>query len=329
MKSAFTYRVYGLAVASDIEFPELAACTYDGPADLRIRLGHVPAHLDEVLHQSFWYEANARACLIVIPGLCRLHIHDGCEITVDLLVQPDGSLGRAADVRLYLLGSAMGAVLHQRGLLPLHVGAVRAGGKVWAFTGPSGAGKSTLTATMHLKYRLPLVSDDVMALHLGQQQALVSAGPRKLKLWQDAADHLRCDPGSLAQDLSNTPKFQLYLGDGYSEGEAGIEPEPLHALVLLEPSPEPIAPQLERLSGAKAFDVCLTALYRPYMAYWYRSRQEVMADLLALCSRIAFYRFRRNWSLDAMNDQLLPLLDAMGVAHAPGALERIDPVVCE
>ena len=326
MKSAFFYRVYGLAVRSGIPFPELPASAPEAGPDLVIRLGEVPERLDDAQHhQSWWLQSNARECLVNIPQVCRLLIRDGREI----IVQPADESASSADVRLFLLGSGMGAVLHQRGLLPLHVGAVRAGGKVWAFTGPSGAGKSTLTATMHLKYRLPLVSDDVMALHPGQQQALVSAGPRKLKLWQDAAEHLRCDPGSLVQDLSNTPKFQLYLGDGNSDGGAGIEAEPLHALVLLEPSPEPIVPQLERLSGAKAFDVCLTALYRPYMAYWYRSRQEVMADLLALCSRIAIYRFRRHWSLDAMNDQLLPLLDAMGVAHAPGALERIDPVVCE
>ena len=62
MKSAYSYRVYGLVVASDIELPELAACAHDGLADLRIRLGQVPAHLDEVLHQSPWYEANTRAC---------------------------------------------------------------------------------------------------------------------------------------------------------------------------------------------------------------------------------------------------------------------------
>lgn len=315
MKSAFSYRVYGLVVRSQIELPELPACPPDLEPDLLIRLGGVPEHLEEVQHrQSYWLEANARECLIAVFGLCRLHVREGREITVDIAT--DGHAGqpaRAADMRLFLLGSGMGAVLHQRGCLPLHVGAVRAAGKVWAFTGPSGAGKSTLTATLHLRYGLPLVSDDVMALHLPPgQPPQVFPGPRKLKLWQDAAAHLRCDPGRLVQDLSNTPKFQLYLDD--DAADAG--PEPLHALVLLESSPEPVAPRLEKLSGACAFDACLTALYRPYMAYWYRNRQAVMADLLALCSRVEIHRFRRHWSLDAMDAQLLPLLEAMDVADA-------------
>ena len=310
MRPAFFYRVYGLAVRSELQFPELPASAPEAEPDLVIRLGEVQERLDDVQHhQSWWLQSNARECLVTIPQVCRLLIRDGREI----IVQPANPPAHAADVRLYLLGSGMGAVLHQRGCLPLHVGAVRAAGKVWAFTGPSGEGKSTLTATLHLKYGLPLVSDDVMALHLQQAQApLVFPGPRKLKLWQDAAEHLRCDPGSLVQDLSNTPKFQLYLGDE----EVGAIPEPLHALVLLESSEAPVAPSLEKLTGASAFDVCLTALYRPYMAYWYRTRQTVMADLLQLCSSVSTYRFKRYRSLDALDAQLMPLLDAMGVTGA-------------
>ncbi|MFA7486663.1 MAG: hypothetical protein WCY72_01085 [Lysobacteraceae bacterium] len=319
MNPAFFYRVYGLTVKSEIELPELLASSQDAPVDLVIRLGDVPRHLEDIQHQSSWFEANARACLITIPDVCRLYIRDGREVIVDRRMRGDGRPVRAADLRLYLLGSGMGAALHQRGWLPLHVGAVRAGNGIWAFTGPSGAGKSTLTATLHLRYGLPLVSDDVLALRLDQRRPLVFPGPRKLKLWQDAAEHLGCDPNALVQDLSATPKFQLYLGDG----EQDAEPEPLRALVLLDPSPEPVAPSLEKLSGGSAFDVCLTALYRPYMADWYRPRQAVMADLLKLCSSIEIYRFRRHWSLDAMDEQLKPLLDAMLVAD-----ERIAEATC-
>ena len=315
MKPAFSYHVYGLCVSSEIEFPELVQCPLDALADLSIRYGSVPEQLEDAKHhQSWWLSANQNACLVNIPGLCRFHVIAGREIVVDRQMQRESDPARAADLRLYLLGSGMGAVLHQRACLPLHVGAVRAAGKVWAFTGPSGEGKSTLTANLHLRYGLPLVSDDVVALRLRAGQVpLVFPGPRKLKLWQDAAQYLRCDPETLVQDLSNTPKFQLYLGG--VEAETG--PEPLHALVVLESCAEPGPPSLERLSGASAFDACLTALYRPYMAYWFRSREAVMADLLALCSSVEIHRLRRYRLLDAMDEQLKPLLDVMQVTHRP------------
>lgn len=316
----FSYRVYGLTVASEVELPELPESSHYVPVDLLIRLGDVPKGLDDVQHQSSWFEANARACLFTFPEVCRLLVRDGREITIDRQMQRDGRPSSAADVRLYLLGSAMGAALHQRGLLPLHVSAVRAPNGVWAFTGPSGAGKSTLSATLSLRYGMPLVSDDVSALRLAPPQPMVFPGPRKLKLWQDAAEHLRCDPDSLVQDLSGTAKYQLYLDDDDGSGA----PEPLQALVLLEPGSEPIQPQLEKLSGGLAFDVCLTAVYRPYMADWYRPRQAMMADLLRLCSRIEVYRFRRHWSLEAMDEQLTPLMDAMCMSNAPN-----DRVACK
>ncbi|MCK9489324.1 MAG: hypothetical protein M0Q42_08005 [Xanthomonadales bacterium] len=317
MKSAFFYRVYGLAVKSEIELPELSPCRHDTPIDLLIRVGEVPEHLDEVQHRSSWFQANAQACLISIAPACRLYVRDGREIIVDHRLQGDGRPVQPADLRLYLLGSAMGAALHQRGRLPLHVSAVHAPSGVWAFTGPSGAGKSTLSATLHLRYGMPLVSDDVSAMQMDQRPPLVFPGPRKLKLWQDAAEHLSCDPDDLVQDLSGTNKFQLYLGGGKNAGEHTAGPQPLHALVLLESSSEAGPASLELLSGAQAFDVCLTALYRPYMAYWYRSQQAVMVDLLALCSSVRIYRFRRHWSLANMDQQLAPLLEAMHGTDQP------------
>ena len=59
-------------------------------------------------------------------------------------------------VRLYLLGTCMGALLFQRKLLPLHGSAVVINGKAYAFVGDSGAGKSTLAAAF-LKARLSAV----------------------------------------------------------------------------------------------------------------------------------------------------------------------------
>lgn len=312
MTAAFFHRVYGLTVQSEIVLPELPACLpHDADADLLIRFGDVPARLVDVEHESPWFQANARACLIGISRTCRLLARDGREIIIDQSVRDGRNSMPEADLRLYLLGSAMGAILHQRGRLPLHVGAVCASSGVWAFTGPSGAGKSTLSATLHLKYGMPLISDDVSMLQLDPLPPRVLPGPRKLKLWQDAAAHLDCDPGDLVRDLSGTDKFQLYLDADGNGNDSAAAPQPLHALVLLESSTEAGPASLEQLSGTQAFDACLTALYRPYMAYWYRSRQAVMDDLLQLCSQVAIYRFRRQWSLSAMDRQLAPLLEAM------------------
>ena len=79
--------------------------------------------------------------MLTVDGVGRYLVRGGAEILVD-------AAGGAAerDVRLFLLGSALGILCHQRGLLPLHANAVVANGAAYAFAGHSGAGKSTLAA---------------------------------------------------------------------------------------------------------------------------------------------------------------------------------------
>ncbi len=57
--------------------------------------------------------------LLAIPGVAAFHVHGGREIIIQPAPQAD-----AAAIRLFLLGSAFGALLHQRGITPMHGSAV-------------------------------------------------------------------------------------------------------------------------------------------------------------------------------------------------------------
>ncbi|EWG98231.1 hypothetical protein [Halomonas sp. BC04] len=87
---------------------------------------------------------------------------------------------------MYLLGTALGALLHQRHWFPLHVSALATPSGAWAFTGESGAGKSTLAAWLHHHCGWPLISDDVAVVKPGEMIPRLHPGPPRLKLWQDA-----------------------------------------------------------------------------------------------------------------------------------------------
>ena len=117
------------------------------------------------------------------PGGCGYAVLEGRRIIVD---PADGADPR--NVRLYLLGSAMGLLLHQRGVLPLHANAVEIDGQAFAFMGPSGAGKSTLAAWFH-DQGLRVVADDVCAVHFDAQlRPWVSQGLPRLRLWKSALE---------------------------------------------------------------------------------------------------------------------------------------------
>lgn len=309
------YQVYGLTVQSELELPELSSITQCN-CEATVRFGDVPEFLSDEINDFDWISYSSRRCLIRIENIGRFLVENGKTITIDRRLdrfRKRGTGVHAADVRAFLLGSAFGALLHQRDFLPLHVSAVESPGGTWAFTGDSGAGKSTIAGWMHRRYNWPMISDDVSVIRPEFEEALLFPGPRKLKLWEDAVKHLGCKEEKLVRDLSNTPKFQLYLSD-----RTQYQPKAMQALVALERCSESERPRLEKLKGAEALRVIMEAVYRPYMAEWFRDSGELMHNLIKLCNQVDVYRFRRRWSLDQMEAQLTPLIDRIREAERLG-----------
>jgi len=305
----FRYDVYGLSVISDMEIPELAPASREDP-DVWVALEDVPESLPHALSKNDWLEFSESSCLLKIPKVGRLLIENGDSIRVDRREDRDRQRGngtRMTDLRVYLLGSAFGALLHQRGWLPLHVSAIQAGESVWAFSGDSGAGKSTLAAFLHRRFGYPIVSDDVSVLSPEDKEPLLHPGPRKLKLWRNAIDQLGFRRERLIQDLQSSEKYQLYLEDRTIR-----KPSRMRGLIILDRSDDDQPSRLEPLYGMSAFQAVASAIYRPSFGRAFRTGPELMKDVARLADSIEVYRLRRQWSLDAMAHELKPLLDLMG-----------------
>ncbi len=300
----YYYAVYGLSVASEVALPELTPIAACSP-DVSIEIGHVPEFLENTKKDYGWISYGNSSCLIKVEDIARYMVSHGRRITVDRRLDRAREPGVGAalpDLRTFLLGSAFAAILHQRGSLPLHVSAVQSDTGVWAFSGDSGAGKSTIAAWLKEKYDWKLVSDDVSVIHASRGKCVLHSGPRKLKLWDDALERLNYQPHQLVQDLTKTSKFQVYLEDN-----AMPMPTVLKAIIVLDrASPNAIA-TVERLSGVEAFNACRLAIYRPFMAHWFRAPESLLHSITELCSLVDVYRYRRQWSLDNMDSELRPL----------------------
>ena len=136
----FLYSTYGLVVSSELELPELASAAGETP-DVEVAWAALPPLADEE-GKAFAVDLNAERCQFTIKGVARYLVTDGCKIFVDRLISSkSGQLAEMDGVRLFLLGSAFGALLHQRGWLPLHVSALLTPSGVCAFTGAAGGRK--------------------------------------------------------------------------------------------------------------------------------------------------------------------------------------------
>jgi len=178
------YTAYGLQIDSELTLPELLPGS-NRPADVRIRFGPVPTALPDPLFDGGYFQAKPGTFLLAVPDFARYLVVDGQDILIDSAPNcPDENL------RLFLLGSAFGALLHQRRLLVIHASTIQTARGAVLFVGNSGHGKSTLLAAL-VQRGYAMLADDVTAVTVESPSVPMacSAFPR-LRLCGDSAARL-------------------------------------------------------------------------------------------------------------------------------------------
>ena len=310
------YLTYGLKICSTLELPELPEIAPCEHPDVWVTTPDVVDWLKGGTNRSQWLEIGDECCQINIEGIARYRVEKGQRILLDRrMSQGAESVADPGDVRLFLLGSALGALLHQRQWLPLHVSALKTPAGAWAFTGHSGAGKSTMSAWLHYSQQWPLITDDVAVIKPDEAEPLLHPGPARIKLWRDALAALGIETEGLVRDLMRNEKFHLMVNK-----DVRYDAHRLSALVQLERADEGEAASLVKLSGVEAFKTVMGAIYRPELGNEFNTNKQLMRECIRLAQQINVYRFRRPWSLEDMNQNLKPLLDEIQTQAAASKL---------
>lgn len=187
------YHIFGLNIVSSLPLPASTVdkALSDTTTDVIIEYGDTPAHLTHPKGKGAIYEAAPGEFLLRIDWLGRYYVEDGRRITIT----PNADANEQW-ILVFLMGSAMGALLHQRNYLVLHAGAIRAKDSAVIFMGPSGIGKSTLAAGFHQR-GYPFLADDVCAVAMVNGKPCVIPGFLQLKLWEDILKKLGKDKDQL------------------------------------------------------------------------------------------------------------------------------------
>lgn len=231
------YRLFGLIIDSEIELPELLSAPA-GPVDISVSVGGAP---------------NGPSNSFEIEGVATYWVAGGSKIVID----PHPSR-KWPEIRLFLLGSAMGIALHQRGDLPLHANSVVLDGRAFAMMGASGAGKSTLTQWM-MAQGLPVLGDDVCAVRFDPDGIPIAyPGVPRLRLWQDALDHRGVSSEGLRPSYPSDPDYRKFDLPVAMEAMA-MEGRPLRGIFCLEKGG---IFSIEPLSGTSAVEALFAHTYR-------------------------------------------------------------------
>jgi hypothetical protein len=265
--SFYAYWAYGLRIHAEIACPELPPHPQPvGEPDVTISL--LPPRdgaLDSL--ENGHYEVRPGLFRLAQKGVGQYRVEEGKRIFVEPVAdaEPD-------KVRLFLLGSTMGALLYQRGLFPLHGSAVETPWGAMIFVGAQGAGKSTLAAQFHRQgYRL--LSDDVCAVTATPEGLEILPALAQFRLCADAYERL----GTSGDARFDVDKFVVPMGDGYCP-----HPVRLRAIHILGDQEEE-TPRFEVLRGFERVQRLLENLYRPH----YLKGQQTHGDQMRLAGQIA------------------------------------------
>ena len=218
--SPTTYACYGLVLSSEILLPDLGAPLETSTApDVVVRFGKLapPPPATDPLPYGLWRSEDR--CGVEVPDVGRYEARTGREVVIDAL---PGADPRA--IRLFLLGTVMGAVMMQRDHLVLHGNAIRIGDACAVVVGHSGAGKSTLAAEFDRR-GYDVLSDDVVPV---DSAGLAIPGYPRIKLWDDALERLGVATDGLERINDDHEKFQLPLR------RAELVPMPVRWIYVLE-----------------------------------------------------------------------------------------------
>ena len=221
----YYYESFNLKILSqNLELPELNKISESKNYDVLIKEEKINFDIDnkENVYNTNFIKFYPNNVTLKVNDICLFKIEGGNKIYWHKL---NNSI-KEDDIRTFLLGSAIGSLLIQRGFVVLHGNALEKNGKAIVCLGHSGTGKSTIAYSL-MKQGWNLLSDDLVAIN---ENGIVVPGIPRIKLWKDVAVNFKLNINELKPIRNNLKKYSI-------QGKQIInnrETYPLHALYLLE-----------------------------------------------------------------------------------------------
>ena len=241
----------------------------------------LPASLPGAIRFGPYLQTNPGDALFEWPRVARFRVRGGQRI--DIEVAAGATKEQAASLAR---GAPFGALVHQRGELPLHASTVLRPGENTALliAGVSGAGKST-TAAAFARRDWKVLNDDLSRLTTSGSQVMVWPGFHALKLWHKSCELLNIDYSPLRPTGESKRKY--FWTSGEVEGAHLVS-----AIIELSSEGESQG-GLKQLSGSAAIQMLLRQTYRPKLVRALGLKDAHFARVLQVARTVACFRFEK------------------------------------
>lgn len=202
-----------------------------------------------------------------------------------------------SDAVVFLLGTAFGVLLYQRGRIVLHASAVLVGGAAVLFCGKSGAGKSTIAAFLNER-GYAHVTDDVCCIEFDAEgHPVVLSDGRMLKLWLDAATAIDARERKGAAVRSMIDKF--YVEPAFP---LRVPAPPIAAIYALREQRAPLEAGIEKPALLDATQILRRGLYRGRLMATMGLSGTFLAKVMEIQRQAAVYYLTRPFNMAGMPD---------------------------
>lgn len=289
MTQDYRYTAFGLTFSSDIPIPELLES--DDKVDVRIKKVE---NIDvDVLRKNEWFSLSRDRLIFVVEDIAVYEILNGSQINYQLYPGCD-----LDNLRLFILGSSIAGILHQRNLIPLHASSFLVGEQTVLISGDSGAGKSTTAYELNRR-GTRLIADDVSVLNT---ELMIAPGYPQMKLWQSSLDLFGIDNSALKRVRKEDDKYRLIPNRFENLSQK------LNKIIFLERVEGKT--QVEKVKGMELLALLSRNIFRPYFMMDDEKSRRLFFELFgAVSSQVNCYLVKRNPDMLHVNDLVDMILD--------------------
>ncbi len=196
----YYYSVFDLNIQSEIECPELQPGGSD--ASIFVKYGEVPKQINEPKQKGVRFECNEKEFLLKVDGIANYFVANN-TIVIEKLENAD-----LDSIRVFLLSSALAALVILNGYFPLRASVIEKDGKAFLIVGDTIAGKSTLS-TMFYKKHYNIISDDISVLNFENNRIKSTLGIVYPTLRENSIEFLNENIKDLKKIRPNVDKYRV------------------------------------------------------------------------------------------------------------------------
>lgn len=284
------YRVFGYNVESELQLntQEVEFVT----PDVRVGFSELSFENIPIDTPGFHFIIQPDYTKFMMANVGIFEVREGSQIKICRAESADDEI-----LRLFLLGSGFGFLMHQNKEFPLHGSSVVLGDDCITLVGHSGAGKSSLASGFIAKgYKV--LTDDVSRIEILENECHVHHSYPSQKLWRDTAEHLDVT-------IDTTKKINSFM-DKYHVSRTEIfekEPKRLKAVVEIVPA-DVLKPIVEIVTGQQALNLLITHSYRQECMDYNTDLGEHLRFCVKLMKHIKVARILRPQGQFTVNEQI-------------------------